>query len=56
MTKDLKDKRILITGATDGLGKQVALDLAGRGAGILIHGRNSRKGEAVLEDNDHVYL
>ena len=50
MTRDLKGKHILITGATDGLGRQVALDLAGRGANILIHGRNQRKAQAVLEE------
>jgi len=41
---------ILVTGATDGLGKQVALDLAARGAKILLHGRNQLKGEATLRE------
>ena len=42
-------KVILITGATDGLGKRVALDLAAGGAMVLLHGRNPAKGEATLQ-------
>jgi NAD(P)-dependent dehydrogenase (short-subunit alcohol dehydrogenase family) len=43
-------KTILVTGATDGLGKQVALDLAAGGAIVLLHGRSQQKGEATLEE------
>ena len=43
-------KTILITGATDGLGKQVALDLAAGGATVLMHGRSRQKGEATLQE------
>jgi NAD(P)-dependent dehydrogenase (short-subunit alcohol dehydrogenase family) len=39
--------RILITGATDGLGRAVAAELAGRGAGVVVHGRDRAKVEAV---------
>src|SRR5262245_57990396 len=39
--------RILITGATDGLGRALAADLAGRGAGIVVHGRDRARAEAV---------
>jgi NAD(P)-dependent dehydrogenase (short-subunit alcohol dehydrogenase family) len=46
----LSGKTILITGATDGLGKAVALELAKRDATLLIHGRNPQKGEAVLQE------
>ena len=45
-----RKKVILITGATDGLGKRVALDLARSGATILLHGRNLRKGEETLQE------
>jgi len=41
---------ILVTGATDGLGKQVAHNLSLRGATVLLHGRNREKGEAALQE------
>jgi NAD(P)-dependent dehydrogenase (short-subunit alcohol dehydrogenase family) len=44
------NKVVLITGATDGLGKRVALDLAARGMAVLLHGRDREKGEAVLSE------
>ena len=36
----MKDKTILITGATNGIGKAAAIDLAHRGAELIIVGRN----------------
>jgi len=41
---------VLITGSTDGIGKQTALDLARMGAWVLLHGRNWQKGEAAKKD------
>jgi NAD(P)-dependent dehydrogenase (short-subunit alcohol dehydrogenase family) len=46
----LANKTILITGSTDGLGKDVAFEMASKGATILLHGRNSKKGETVLKE------
>lgn len=43
-------KTILVTGATDGIGRQTALDLARMGMRVLLHGRNPQKGQAVLEE------
>ncbi len=48
--RDLNGTTILITGATDGLGKRVARELAGKGATVLLHGRNSERLEATLAD------
>lgn len=42
------DRVILITGSTSGLGREVALRLAGRGAHIIVHGRNVERGREVV--------
>jgi NAD(P)-dependent dehydrogenase (short-subunit alcohol dehydrogenase family) len=41
---------ILITGSTDGLGRETALRLAETGAHLVIHGRNEERGRAVVEE------
>ena len=43
-------RTIVITGATDGLGKGLAADLAPTGARLILHGRNEEKGQALLEE------
>ena len=43
-------KVVLVTGSTDGIGKQTAYSLASMGAIVLMHGRNPLKGESVLEE------
>ena len=48
--RDPAEATILVTGATDGLGKRVALELAARGATVLLHGRNRDRMEAALEE------
>ena len=46
----IEDQVILVTGATDGLGKHVASDFAKRGATVLLHGRNRQKGQATRQE------
>jgi NAD(P)-dependent dehydrogenase (short-subunit alcohol dehydrogenase family) len=41
---------ILITGATDGLGRAMAAQLAAQGATLVLHGRSKDKGEALVEE------
>jgi len=46
----LKDKIILVTGATDGIGKQTAIELARLGATVLLHGRSVERGKAAMDE------
>ena len=46
----MQDKTVLITGSTDGIGKQTAHELARMGARILLHGRNQEHGESTREE------
>src|ERR687893_1992380 len=41
---------VLVTGATDGLGRAVARDLTARGAAVLVHGRDERRVAEVAEE------
>ena len=51
-----------MTGATDGLGRSVARELAGRGATVLVHGRDPERGRRTVDEirratgNDRVEL
>ena len=40
----------LVTGSTSGLGREVALRLGARGMHVIIHGRDSERGEAVVQE------
>jgi NAD(P)-dependent dehydrogenase (short-subunit alcohol dehydrogenase family) len=42
--KPIEEQTILITGATSGLGEELAKALAGRGATLLLHGRDPERG------------
>src|SRR5438045_7140936 len=47
---DLRDRVILITGATGGLGKPLSLACAAAGATVVLHGRVVRKLEALYDE------
>ena len=40
----------LVTGSTDGLGRELALRLGGAGYHVIVHGRNEERGKAVVEE------
>jgi NAD(P)-dependent dehydrogenase (short-subunit alcohol dehydrogenase family) len=49
--RDLLEGRIiLITGASDGIGRALALHAAGHGARVILHGRNVTKLETVYDE------
>ena len=48
--RPLAEHVILFTGATDGLGKAVAMQLARTGATLLLHGRDETRGQRTLEE------
>lgn len=43
-------KTVLVTGSTDGLGRELALALAADGAHVIVHGRNAERGKAVVDE------
>ena len=47
---DMSGKRVLITGATAGIGKRTALELLEMGAEVIIVGRNAEKTEGVVKE------
>jgi NAD(P)-dependent dehydrogenase (short-subunit alcohol dehydrogenase family) len=56
--RPIDEQVILITGATDGLGRGLAEDLAAAGATVLVHGRSDERGAEVigeLGDNARFY-
>jgi NAD(P)-dependent dehydrogenase (short-subunit alcohol dehydrogenase family) len=46
----LRGQTALVTGSTDGMGRELALELAGLGATVIVHGRNRERGEAVVQE------
>ena len=46
----MKEKTILVTGSTDGIGKQTALELARMGAKVIIHGRDLQRLQTTREE------
>ncbi|HET9931208.1 MAG TPA: SDR family NAD(P)-dependent oxidoreductase, partial [Polyangiaceae bacterium] len=48
MANDLEGRVILLTGATEGIGKAAAHELSRRGATLVLVGRNREKGERLV--------
>jgi NAD(P)-dependent dehydrogenase (short-subunit alcohol dehydrogenase family) len=48
--RNVDESVIMVTGATDGLGRRVARDLAAEGATVLLHGRSRERAEAAVRE------
>jgi len=48
--RPVNQQTILITGATDGLGRALANELAAEGATVLVHGRDDARGHQTIEE------
>jgi NAD(P)-dependent dehydrogenase (short-subunit alcohol dehydrogenase family) len=46
----MRGATVLITGSTDGLGREVARRVAARGAHVVVHGRNRERGAALVDE------
>ena len=46
----LKGQRALVTGATSGIGRAVALQLGREGAEVVVHGRDAARGADTVEE------
>jgi NAD(P)-dependent dehydrogenase (short-subunit alcohol dehydrogenase family) len=48
--RNLQDQRALVTGATSGLGRAIALQLARDGAEVVVHGRDEARGAETVQE------
>jgi NAD(P)-dependent dehydrogenase (short-subunit alcohol dehydrogenase family) len=48
--QDMKEKTVVITGATSGLGRATALQLAQKGAFVLIIARSNTKANEIIKE------
>lgn len=46
----LKDKVILVTGSTTGIGEAIARRVVAEGARVVIHGRDAERGQALVDE------
>ena len=47
--RSIGEQAVLVTGATDGIGEEIARELVARGARVIVHGRSVERAEAAAE-------
>src|SRR5262245_33765119 len=50
MAKRFRDQVVVVTGASAGIGRELALQLAGEGALLALAGRNTQKLDQVVQE------
>ena len=50
MATTLAGSTALVTGATSGIGREIALQLADRGAEVVVHGRSAERGAEIVRE------
>ena len=50
MSRRLAGKRVLVTGATSGIGRAIARMMAAEGARVAVHGRSAARADPVVEE------
>lgn len=50
MDMQLKGRRALVTGSSSGIGAEIARMLAAEGARVVVHGRDARRAQAVVDE------
>ncbi|AZN41296.1 SDR family NAD(P)-dependent oxidoreductase [Paenibacillus albus] len=55
MGQRLSGKTIIVTGATKGIGRGIALKCASEGANVVVAGRSEQEGAAVIRDIEQLY-
>ena len=49
-SRNLHDQKALVTGATSGIGRAIALQLARDGAEVIVHGRDAERGAETVDE------